>query len=95
MGTKKSAPMCAVAAKGRPGDLAALLAALARVLFVVGGDAALTTHFLTTSTGRGGHAGHGGRCGSAFAIGFGNDFVAHGLVYRVRLKTFEFIIVAF
>ena len=56
---------------------AALVAALAGILLVVGGDAALQAALLTVRCGKTNTFG-GNRAWGGFALGFGTEFFGHG-----------------
>jgi hypothetical protein len=64
----------------------AFVRTLAGVLFAAGGHATLQADALTTAAGGQGHAGRGRQGFGEFAIGFGNDFVAHNWLLRKKSK---------
>ncbi len=64
-----------------------LAVTLAGVLFAACCNTALQAHALAAASSRQGVARQGLRCWCGFAVGFGNDFVAHGTILLVGVKT--------
>ena len=64
-----------------------LAVTLARVLLAAGCNTAFQADALAAAAGGQGVARQGLGCGSGFAVGFGNDFVAHGTILLVGVKT--------
>jgi len=64
------------------GELTALARTLAGVLLAAGCNTTFQAHALATTGGIQGHAGHWLGLGSALAVCFGDDLVAHGRSLR-------------